>query len=621
MHPIQEKLHRLYFSKAYKRTFFSVITLLLLIMLAISLFFYHNFLARQKDDLYARVQEAVAGVEQQMTENMRQMMHIVLAVNSNNIFTYTPLDNTKQRDEIQTELSRYVSDNAFLIDMSYLSLLADGTVYSSQGIYASELFSKYIYRYADSFDIDTFEKRRNSMIFATVPAGQMVSLQTPVSVMAFEYGLPLFSTAPKRFITFYISKNTIDEIVDRLLPFETNEINFYEQDALVYSRYGVEAPENDVRITYHSQTTPYTYELLISPAALYADYDANMLFFITMLCVSVLVILISGSMVAFYNYSPLYRLVSKFSQNNPGATDEIALLNDLVEDGIAQKNRVQLNLFITNLVWGQYETAAELEIATQEAGVSFSFPLFTCCSIAYGDANPQEALVEALDTPNSMALCAKRQGQNRLTLIINHTNAEDGALAIEASLQGLSGVSVGRSTIGKEESAIPELHTQARHAVHYALENRLALVDYADIPAQEEVIPQPAPENTNGNLQARILSFMQENLNDTGMSLESIATTCGISTSYLVRYFKSCMGGVTPMQYVDALRMGIAKRMLTTTNSCLRKIVEACGYLDESNFARKFKKQEGITPMNYRRTHWKETTSDEVQTGEDSTSL
>ena len=62
---------------------------------------------------------------------------------------------------------------------------------------------------------------------------------------------------------------------------------------------------------------------------------------------------------------------------------------------------------------------------------------------------------------------------------------------------------------------------------------------------------------------------------------------------------------ITPMQYVDSLRMEIARRLLTTTTQSLRQIVEQCGYLDESNFARKFKKQEGITPMNYRKTHWK----------------
>jgi AraC-like DNA-binding protein len=96
---------------------------------------------------------------------------------------------------------------------------------------------------------------------------------------------------------------------------------------------------------------------------------------------------------------------------------------------------------------------------------------------------------------------------------------------------------------------------------------------------------------------------MQSNLSDTALSLEFIAGQCGVSASYLVRYFKGCMA-VTPMQYVDTLRMDIAKHLLSTTGCTLRQIVGQCGYLDESNFARKFKKLEGVTPMSYRKMHW-----------------
>lgn len=69
-----------------------------------------------------------------------------------------------------------------------------------------------------------------------------------------------------------------------------------------------------------------------------------------------------------------------------------------------------------------------------------------------------------------------------------------------------------------------------------------------------------------------------------------------------MRFFKSETGH-TPMQYVDMRRMENAKNLLINSNLNLKQIVEQSGYIDESNFIRKFKKIENITPMNFRKKH------------------
>ena len=46
--------------------------------------------------------------------------------------------------------------------------------------------------------------------------------------------------------------------------------------------------------------------------------------------------------------------------------------------------------------------------------------------------------------------------------------------------------------------------------------------------------------------------------------------------------------------------MNRAKHLLRTSSAKIREIIQECGYADEANFIRKFKKQEGITPMQYR---------------------
>ena len=62
----------------------------------------------------------------------------------------------------------------------------------------------------------------------------------------------------------------------------------------------------------------------------------------------------------------------------------------------------------------------------------------------------------------------------------------------------------------------------------------------------------------------------------------------------------------TPMNYVDNARMELVKRKLVSTDASLKQILEEVGYIDQSNFIRKFKRIEGITPLAYRKLHREE---------------
>ena len=52
--------------------------------------------------------------------------------------------------------------------------------------------------------------------------------------------------------------------------------------------------------------------------------------------------------------------------------------------------------------------------------------------------------------------------------------------------------------------------------------------------------------------------------------------------------------------YITRLRMEEAKKLLTQTALPLYEIVSRIGYLDVSSFIRKFKKEVGMTPGEYR---------------------
>lgn len=599
-------------SKSYKRIYFSVISLLLTVMILFSFFFYGRFIKRQQADIQLQAQERLVRIEQAMSARYQDMMRIVLQINTDGVFSYARIVSKTQREALLEELMRYVQSNSFWKDMSYESILDEERIYSSQGIFEKDIYEKYIYGLSDSFDLQSFQERRKYWTFTSIPAGQLRSRQYPQEMMAFVFSLPMMSEAPKRLITFYIEKQAVDRLVEQFLPCAVENVRFYEQDALVYSLYEQQADApNAVQFSHEGSSGHYRYEMLIDPDVLYADYHATQLFFFLMLGVMCIVIFLSSWMVALYNYQPLHQLVSKYAKEHHKNLDEYALLNELVEDTIAQKKEIQKKLFVSNLVWGQYESLESLQSDAQEAGITFEYPAFICCSLAYENKDGSticDHICEALDTTDTMAVCTKRDGGQRLTMIVNCFGTDENHRLVESVLRGLEGVHVGMGTQEHDLMQLPASYQHARHAMHEAMENKESFRRYQEdpqpaVPAEKEDRSKPRAAMAPALLES-ILQCMQTHLSDTAMSLEFIANQCNISASYLVRYFKSSMN-ITPMQYVDSLRMEIARRLLTTTTQSLRQIVEQCGYLDESNFVRKFKKQEGITPMNYRKTYWK----------------
>jgi AraC-like DNA-binding protein len=106
-------------------------------------------------------------------------------------------------------------------------------------------------------------------------------------------------------------------------------------------------------------------------------------------------------------------------------------------------------------------------------------------------------------------------------------------------------------------------------------------------------------ESKNFMLRDRILKYVTDHYTDSNLSLNSIADLFEVTPSYLTRYFKDQTGNPL-MQYLDSVRMGKVKEQLGSSDLKLKEIIARNGYVDETNFIRKFKKNEGITPLQYR---------------------
>jgi len=106
-------------------------------------------------------------------------------------------------------------------------------------------------------------------------------------------------------------------------------------------------------------------------------------------------------------------------------------------------------------------------------------------------------------------------------------------------------------------------------------------------------------ESGNTELLDEIKAYIEENYKDHSLSLKCIADHFGISASYATRFFKN-QTGESLMRYIDCLRMQEAKQLLKTTELTLKDILYEVGYIDSTNFIRKFKRNEGLTPIQYR---------------------
>lgn len=85
----------------------------------------------------------------------------------------------------------------------------------------------------------------------------------------------------------------------------------------------------------------------------------------------------------------------------------------------------------------------------------------------------------------------------------------------------------------------------------------------------------------------------------TDISLDAVATEVGVSAGYLSRLFKQ-VTGETFKGYLTRIRMQEAKRLLAGTGNRVYEIAEMVGYNDQHYFSEVFRKESGLSPLEYR---------------------
>lgn len=85
-----------------------------------------------------------------------------------------------------------------------------------------------------------------------------------------------------------------------------------------------------------------------------------------------------------------------------------------------------------------------------------------------------------------------------------------------------------------------------------------------------------------------------------GITIESVAEYVGIDRTHFSKAFNKAFG-LSPMKFVQQLRMNEATLLMKQTDYRLAEIAQSVGYPDLFSFSKAFKKQLGVSPNTYRK--------------------
>jgi len=106
---------------------------------------------------------------------------------------------------------------------------------------------------------------------------------------------------------------------------------------------------------------------------------------------------------------------------------------------------------------------------------------------------------------------------------------------------------------------------------------------------KEEAIPEAV---------IRVKEYIENNYT-CYISLDEIIHDCGYSKFHISRLFKNYMN-CTIMEYLLKQRITRAKELLSSTQDTIKEISLAIGYSDPNYFSLIFKREEGVSPVQYR---------------------
>ena len=96
-----------------------------------------------------------------------------------------------------------------------------------------------------------------------------------------------------------------------------------------------------------------------------------------------------------------------------------------------------------------------------------------------------------------------------------------------------------------------------------------------------------------------VLRFMHDNFRS-DISMTQLSEIIGVTPQHFCRVFKKTMN-LRPNEFLTKLRLDEAKRLLTESDISVSEAAEKSGFRDAGYFSTVFKKQEGMSPVKYKK--------------------
>ncbi len=97
----------------------------------------------------------------------------------------------------------------------------------------------------------------------------------------------------------------------------------------------------------------------------------------------------------------------------------------------------------------------------------------------------------------------------------------------------------------------------------------------------------------------KVIKYVESNLSSE-ITLDSLAKIAHFHPNYFIRFFKKHTG-LSPMHYINNMRMEKAKYLLKLHDMSITEIARKTGFNEVSHFSRTFKSSTGFSPLKFRK--------------------
>lgn len=325
----------------------------------------------------------------------------------------------------------------------------------------------------------------------------------------------------------------------------------------------------------------------------------------SLLVTGVLIFLILGCFMAIYMayhyYKPIHQLAQYMKQDNENSED---------------RSRDEL-VFIKN----QYDSLNSVKDSLAKE-IEKQWPLVEerlVTKLLYGEDDTREDGIREDDMVNGI-LTEQMKGRNHMVVL-----AAGGLLCISQCLESGSPESV-EGSVQEVVLSLEELPGQmalmccydiVSHLLKEVKKNDIRLTEkelyqltafrtveefgekLGDALARISGILAASRQDARNDLAEQVLAYIEDNYRDSSLCLVGMAEHFGYSSSYMSKFITQNLN-TSFSELISKKRLDYTKNCLIHTDKQIAQIAQEAGYANLSNFTRRFKSSENMTPGQYR---------------------